>query len=422
MAQTLKFGNKVWAAKEDSVLAYNDINNNYKPLPFSFSRASIGTRVNKDGLIETMGQDIARIDYSDSADGVLLLEDSRTNSFLHSNQFDTTWQANYLVLTSGQIGVGGSQNAWLLTGSTGTDEKRLRQSVAPTGNVACSVYAKKGTNDFVWLRGVTAAANKRTFFNLSNGTIGSDASVSSSMIDMGNGWYRCEAVFNQDAGFEFYIGLSDSDGSAVTSTTGNIYIQYSQLEAGSYATSYIPTSGSTVTRASETCDNSGNSEVFNDSEGVLFCDIAVLANDGTNRMISLSDGSSNNRILIKYDDNITNRLEFFVFSGGVGEYSFITTSLITTSNNKIAFKYKQNDFEIWGNGFELDTNTSGNTPIGLSELAFDNGSGSNNFYGKTKELGYYNTILTDAELETLTSYRNWVSMVNELNLNIIYNG
>ena len=45
-----------------------------------------------------------------------------------------------------------------------------------------------------------------------------------------------------------------------------------------------------------------------------------------------------------------------------------------------------------------------------------------NFYGKTKELGYYDTALTDLELETLTSYRNWVSMVNELNLNIIYNG
>ena len=153
----------------------------------------------------------------------------------------------------------------------------------------------------------------------------------------------------------------------------------------------------------------------------MFADIAALANDGTNRMISLSDGSSNNRILIKYD-NITNRLEFFVFSGGVGEYSFITTSLITTSNSKIVFKYKQNDFAIWGNGFELDTNTSGNTPIGLSELAFDDGSGSNNFYGKTKELAYYNTALTDLELETLTSYRSWLSMVNELNLNVIYNG
>ena len=84
MAQTLKFGNKVWAAKEDSVLAYNDINNNYKPLPFSFARASIGTRVNKDGLIETMGQDIARIDYTDSADGVLLLEPSSTNLLTQS--------------------------------------------------------------------------------------------------------------------------------------------------------------------------------------------------------------------------------------------------------------------------------------------------------------------------------------------------
>ena len=89
MAQTLKFGNKVWAAKEDSVLAYNDINNNYKPLPFSFSRASIGTRVNKDGLIETMGQDIARIDYTDSADGVLLLEPSRNKQFfaIYSERF-----------------------------------------------------------------------------------------------------------------------------------------------------------------------------------------------------------------------------------------------------------------------------------------------------------------------------------------------
>ena len=84
MAQTLKFGNKVWAAKEESVLAYNDINNNYKPLPFFFKRTSTGTRVNKDGLIETMGQDIARIDYTDSADGVLLLEPASTNIILAS--------------------------------------------------------------------------------------------------------------------------------------------------------------------------------------------------------------------------------------------------------------------------------------------------------------------------------------------------
>ena len=77
---------------------------------------------------------------------------------------------------------------------------------------------------------------------------------------------------------------------------------------------------------------------------------------------------------------------------------------------------------LWINGFEVDTDNNGSTPIGLNDLSFDRGNGNNDFYGKTKEIGYYDTILTDLELETLTSYKSWTSMVNELNLNIIYNG
>ena len=77
---------------------------------------------------------------------------------------------------------------------------------------------------------------------------------------------------------------------------------------------------------------------------------------------------------------------------------------------------------FWVNGFEVATDTSATMPSGLIELAFDKGDGNDDLYGKTKELGYYDTILTDLELETLTSYKSWTSMVNELNLNIIYNG
>ena len=69
------------------------------------------------------------------------------------------------------------------------------------------------------------------------------------------------------------------------------------------------------------------------------------------------------------------------------------------------------DFEIWGNGFELDTNTSGNTPIGLSELAFDDGTGGNPFYGKTREVQYFDSVLTDAQLETLTSWTSLQEMI-----------
>ena len=94
------------------------------------------------------------------------------------------------------------------------------------------------------------------------------------------------------------------------------------------------------------------------------------------------------------------------------------------SFTKVCVKYKQNDFAFWINGFKLSSDSNGNTfGVGtLTELAFDLGDSQYPFYGKTKEIGYYNTILTDLELETLTSYKSWTSMVNELNLNIIYNG
>ena len=82
MANTLKFGNGEWYGKKDTILAYNDENNNYKPLLFDFSRASSATRVNKDGLIETVGGGQARIDFKDDSKGALLLEPSRTNLFL----------------------------------------------------------------------------------------------------------------------------------------------------------------------------------------------------------------------------------------------------------------------------------------------------------------------------------------------------
>ena len=87
MAQKLKFGNGTWATKKGSTLSYNDEGGNFKPLPFTTTRNSIATRVNKEGLIEVVGRDVPRIDYTDSADGVLLLENSATNVLPKSNNF-----------------------------------------------------------------------------------------------------------------------------------------------------------------------------------------------------------------------------------------------------------------------------------------------------------------------------------------------
>jgi len=404
MAQTLKFGNKVWAAKEDSVLAYNDINNNYKPLPFSFSRASIGTRVNKDGLIETMGQDIARIDYTDSADGVLLLEPASTNLLTESNYFSFVNQGS--ISYNNAISPTGENNAFKLT-ANGIDPF-IQQDVTNTNTTfTLSVYAK----------GVGNTIGKEcNFFLIGDNYVQVQQSSNFILTDQ---WKRFEATLTLVSTPSSFVKFR-FDVPSVAEIGDETLIFGAQLEALSYPTSYIPTSGSTVTRAAETCNNSGNSEVFNDSEGVLFADISALANDGTSRRLAISDGTANNRIEILYG-SISDRIDFQVVSSGSFQGSgFGLTD--ATNFSKVALKYKSNDLVFWINGFEVAADTSATMPVGLDTMRFEDGAGANDFYGKTKEIGYYDTILTDAELETLTSYRNWVSMVNELNLNIIYNG
>ena len=87
MANTFNLGNGNWAQKTEKLLAYNAENDNYKPLPFDFDRGSTATRVNKDGLIETVGVDEPRIEFLNNTKGHLLLEPQRTNLITYSEDF-----------------------------------------------------------------------------------------------------------------------------------------------------------------------------------------------------------------------------------------------------------------------------------------------------------------------------------------------
>ena len=175
-----------------------------------------------------------------------------------------------------------------------------------------------------------------------------------------------------------------------------------QLEAGSYATSYIPTEGSSVTRSAEVADESGNSTVFNDSEGVFYAEIAALANDGGSRRLGISDSSSSDRVIIGFTSS-SNQIQGFTSGGGSTQSNMTHTTSDATAFNKIAIKYKANDFALWINGTEVGTDGSGTAPSGLVEAAFDDGAGGSNFYGKLKDLRVYDTALSDSELQALTS-------------------
>ena len=189
----------------------------------------------------------------------------------------------------------------------------------------------------------------------------------------------------------------------------NLFIWGVQLEEGDYATSYIPTNGSAVTRLAETANGAGNADTFNDSEGVLMAEISALVSSDGSRDIEISDGNTN-RIIIQY--NSIGTIQVYVLVNGVATYTSEYTTLITQFN-KIALKYKENDFALWVDGFEADSSNSGSvfSSNTLTQLDFLKGVDSSlNFYGNTKQIQYHNSVLTDSELEQLTSWDSFIDM------------
>ena len=417
MAKTFNYGAGIWATKTGSSMAYNDQNDNYKPTPFSVTRDSIATRVNKQGLIEVVGKDKLRIDYTDSTKGVAFLEPARTNLIPYSEDL-SEWNIARATLEADAITSPDGRLTYKLKESTDTGSHPLYfQGITVSASLShtMSIFVKAAGRSIFRIN--LTNGGSATYFDLSTEDV---TSGTGNIENYGNGWYWCSTTFTTSGtNQEVYIEpvISGTTQSYTGDGTSGIYLYGAQLEAGSYSTSYIPTSGSTYQRQADEANGAGNSEVFNDSEGVLFADIAALANDLTYRVFGLSDGSTSNRIIFYYNPS-SNNIELFISSGGASQATLSLTLSDIKLYQKVAVKYKSNDIGLWINGFEVGTDTSATMPSGLNELAFDNSTGTQNFYGKTKRISVYDAVLTDAELEALTSYTSFTNMANELNLTI----
>ena len=368
---------------------------------FQFSRNSSATRVNEQGLIEDVTDtNLPRIDYTDGT-GSLLLEPQSTNLQLRSQEFDNSvWTASRATLTANDaVSPDGTLNAYKLTHTSGSSGYVF--DTIPTVNSgdsrSISVFAKYIDDEVFKIVSFTDSGNSE--FNLLNGTVTSVfGTITDAKIEnYGNGWYRCSckytATTTSTKNYGFYLDDASKEG---------VHIWGAQVEEQSFSTSYIPTSGSTVTRDADVCNNSGSSDLINSTEGVLYCEIAALADDGTSRRISLSDGGSSDRLEIFYG-TIANRIDYHIYSGSSFQASGFSLLSSATDFNKIAVKYKENDFALWVNGTEVSTNLSGSTPIGLNKLQLQDASGSNDFYGKVKSVAVYKEALTDEELTALTT-------------------
>jgi hypothetical protein len=411
MATKIKLGKGNWGVKENGLLAYNDEDNVFKAIEMDFSRSSTATRESSTGLITDSPIDTPRIDFSDSSDGALLLEPESTNLLTYSEALSNWTNIQNATVTDNVIvSPDGNQTASRINETTDNAVHRifLNPTVANAQH-SFSVFMKAGTRDWCYLR-LDSQSSDRAWFNIKDGVIGTvDSDLTASIEDYGNGWFRCTVV-SQGVTFDttplgiIAITTGDNVQSYVGDVNEYIYAWGAQLEQQSYATSYIPTSGATATRIAETCSKTGLENYINSSEGVLYVEMSSLSDDGSARIISISDGTNNNRIhLFFFVDS--NKIYANYRSGGVTRSTAEFTLINILELNKFAYKWKSGDFALWVNGAEVatDSNTT-MIPIGvLDKLAFEQGSGGNEFYGKVKDLRVYDTALSDEELQNLTT-------------------
>ena len=359
---------------------------------------------------ELTRDNVPRIDYTGGGCPHILAEPQRTNLVTDSKNYTGYFSNSGTLIYNNTTSPDGLENGAKNYVSTTGSFKGLSKSYGSTlSNTAytLSIFAKAGEFENLFFYNVGApSGNGGVWFNLSTGNVGTThASWSNTkMEDLGNGWYRCSAVITPSGTSDnLYILLSDADNSVAATANGTdgYYIYGAQLELGSYATSYIPTSGSTVTRNQDIFTRDGIGSLINSEEGVLFAELKTLANDSTNGRISLSDGTTANRMLLY---SAANSIKFYVGVSGQSALAFTVTGVITEFN-KVAISFKENDMKFYLNGVLVYSNTSAATFLAnsLNTLQLADGNGQLNFFGKVKQLQVYKTALTDTELATLTT-------------------
>ena len=361
--------------------------------------------------------DIPRLDYSGgSTNPTLLLEGQSTNLVTYSEQLDNAWwtKVNATINSNDIVSPDGTQNADALVDDTTYGVHRVNTSninIVSGNSYSFSGFVKSGSVDFLHISpsGGQFSSDNTTVINMSNGTLVSKEHTGPvSIINYNNGWYRFEVTLTAISSSLYskqYFNPSLSSTSPIYTGTNEIscYMWGLQVEQGNL-TSYIPTSGTSVTRVADVCEDAGDATIFNDAEGVLFAEIAALADDQTSRTITIDgDGTNENRVIIQYQPSVSNQIRALLKNNDNSSVELTYVLSDITDYAKIAFKYKSGDLALWINGVEIDTSTDAIFLSNLKELSFDNGRGSSNFYGKVKQLIYFDQALTDDELEELTT-------------------
>jgi hypothetical protein len=380
-----------------------------------FTRGSTGTFVGSNGLIQSAAINTPRFDHT--AAGVcrgLLIEESRTNLCLQSEDMNSaTWgKVNGTISNNFGTSPDGTTNADKFVEDSASSGKYFRQAnlitIANSTVYTWSVYAKADGRNFCSVQGDTSSGFLGTAsFDLLNGTVGAvTAGTTATIQSVGSGWYRL-AVTSTSTGTGVRPGFllrTNATGTATQSYQGDgvsgVLFWGAQLEAGSFATSYIPTTTGSVVRSADVCSITGANftSFYNQSEGTMLTNAFTPAS-GDRTVLAADDNTANEMIRLRTEG--TN--PFFKVTDGGSELVAIDAGTVSANTSfKLIGAYKLDDFASSINGGAAVTDTSGTTPT-VDRMRIGAGQGGNTMCGCVASLRYYKKRLPNAKLQALTA-------------------
>ena len=383
------------------------------------------TRVNSSGLIETVLANKPRLDYLGSTCPKLLLEPQRTNIILQSQDISSaSWLKNATptIVSNASVSPDGTTTADTIKNDTGVAASIYQFfTVSANSTYTFSLFVKKATTKthqggvaIEFASGVTSK-NLYVAFDEVNGTL-TTLSTSTltgiyNTIDLGSYWKF--SITTTDNGSNTLLITSISP----TFTTNGTSIGYAigsartiwgfQLEAGAYATSYIPTTTASVTRNADVCSKTSATALIGQTEGTMFFD-GYFGNNADEIWLFLKKaGTAAVNDTIYLQKSGANKVAFNVYTGSTNQVYVEGGSYLLGSRIKIAAAYKSNSFALYVNGVQIGTDSSGTVPTCDSIYI---GTYSEDPTGPTfiankgiNTTALWKTRLTNQELATLTT-------------------
>ena len=392
----------------------------------TFTRASVGTYVGRDGLIKTAGEDEARFDHDpETLESLgLLIEESRTNLQPYSIVSDgpqgwpTLQNVTFSIPTDVSAPDGSiSDNRKMIAIATNSSHSTYKQITSGSnGQVhTFSVYMKSAGYDYGYIYVDTSGGRYggvAVQFSTGNTAVmaanGNGTQVATSVVPVGNGWYRLSVSGSFSDQNNHYCHIDVGNDLAFSQFTGDgtngIYVWGAQLEVGSFPTSYIPTSGSTVTRAQDLGVINGTSftDFFNYNEGTFSTKVRINGYNPTSYprpfMFALQSSpgadfwqlvfnNSGQNFFTETRENTGTPRSNSAVSRAAGE-DVIVTSAVKNGEGLTSYY-----------GGSIRTNSSGSLSPSIDSLLFN----QYDYNGTISRLSYYPQRLTDAQLQLLTS-------------------